>query len=189
MVHTVRAFVLAFLIVETTSFAGLDLTPTPGSKELDGAKIPVLSFQVDGRTATYQPPHGWGYAGSSASLRIYCSGDQSADATVEKIPLPKPVLFDEAQMKVAAETAMQAIPTGSEHSMLVSQEKNPLKIGDKETIETVISYTFYGHAMQMSLLDLNMGTMLVRFKLIAEKKDFSAMHGLFRGSLFSWNGL
>lgn len=189
MVHAVRAFFILLLLAGVRAFAFVDLTPTPGVKEVDGVRIPVLYFKIDGRTAIYQPPRGWSYTGSADSLHVYCSGEKPGDATVEKIPLPKPVAFDEAQMSLSAQTASQSLPKGSENLKLVSQEKNSLRIGNKETLETIVSYSFFGHAMQASILDVNLGTMILRFKLISEKKDFQVVHRQFRGSLFSWIGL
>jgi hypothetical protein len=71
----------------------------------------------------------------------------------------------------------------------VSQEKNPLLIGRKETFLVIVSYTLYGDNYQRSMMFLNRGNEQVRFQFVSRAVDFKDLQAAFQGSHFTWRNL
>src|SRR3979411_2223571 len=120
--------------------AELLLTPSIDEFELDGAKLKQLAFQDGGKKVTYQSPRGWDYSGGATQLTLRPPKKTQAEATITRIPLPAPGVFDgETLKKLVADPAALA-PKGSQNVAIISQEKNPLLINRKETFLVVVNY-------------------------------------------------
>src|SRR5262245_2267487 len=88
--RAIKLFGLIFacsLCTALTAMAELDLSPQPDSFDLDGIKIPQLTFN-NGRQAkvSYQPPLDWKCTGHKDQLVIQPENLSQASARVMKLP-------------------------------------------------------------------------------------------------------
>ena len=71
------SILLLLTVAGFTAANALDLTPINGFRELEGVRIPVISFDDGQRRVNWQPPEGWQLSGGGDQLHLY----------PEKIPL------------------------------------------------------------------------------------------------------
>jgi len=170
--------------------ADLQLTPKVSEYELDGVKFEQLAFSDgSGNEITYQQPEGWNYSGNATQLTLHPPKTAQAEATITKVTLPQPGNFDEEMKLKLIQEAMASVPSGSTNVTLVSQEKNPLLIGRKETLLVTISYTFYGENFKRSMMFLNRNHEQVRFQFVSRAADFKDLQKAFLASQFTWHNL
>lgn len=177
----------AFFVAIT--HAELQLTPKVSEYKGDGATFKHFEFSDNGKTVTYQSPHGWEYSGSPAQLTLRPPGKSLAEATITRIPLSQPGSFDEESLKKLVSDAVAQIPKGSENVSVVSQEKNRLMIQGKETFLITLNYTFYGQKYGRSILLLNRGNERIRSQLTCREGDFKELHRAFLASQYTWRNL
>jgi hypothetical protein len=177
------------LLLSSACLGDINLTPMESTYELEGFKFPNVSFKFDGKTVSYVPIRNWHYTGSHNRFTMCAKGAMKAEASICTVPVASPIAFDEEQMKRFERETVAVLPVDAEKVTVISQEKNPLYIGGKETLETIVSYVFYGRATQMGVLYVNMGKTLLRFELVCDLKDFPQAHEQFRRSLYSWRGI
>jgi len=166
--------------------AAIDFTPGTGERVLAGIKFQQLIFQQDGRKISYEQPRGWKYTGDSLRIAFTPPNVPQAQAEIDQSPLPAPQNFDEATMKKLQENVLAAVPPDSQNVTLVSVEKNPLMINQRETFEVIITYQTSGTEFERSVLFLNLPDTQLRFRVTARKQDFEKVHKAFRGSIYSW---
>ncbi len=112
-----------------------------------------------------------------------------AEATITKFPITKPQPLDEERLKKLVEEAMALIPKGSENITIVSQERNPVVINQKETFQVIVSYNLFGQSYNRSVLFMDRGREQMRFQLVCRSSDFTDLHRAFLHSQFSWENL
>jgi hypothetical protein len=183
-----RLLLLSALLAGSAQ-AELLLTPQISEYELDGVKFHRLAFSDGGKVVTYQSPRGWEYSGSGTRLTLRPPKKAQAEATITRIPLPKPGSFDEESLKKLVEEAVAQVPRGSENINVVSQEKNPLMIQGKETFLVTLSYTAYGQQYGRSILFLNRGNEQIRSQLTCREADFKELQQAFLASQYTWQQL
>lgn len=183
-----RTFLLAACValVAATARAGIDLTPTVTQREQAGITFQVLNFQEKGRTITYEQPRGWTPTGGAASIRFTPPKLNQAFAQIDQMALPAPQNFDDETRKVLREKALATLPEGHQNATVVSEEMNPVVINQNHTYEVIISYQAFGQEFMSGVIYMNLPDTQVRFRTVARKPDFEAVHPLFRASLFSW---
>lgn len=170
--------------------AGLHLTPTPSEYRLDGVKFSRLSFPDDnGKEVTYTPPTQWRFFPGAGCLILQPPGKPQAEASVAVFPLATPSALDPETIQRLTKEALASVPNGSTDVTLISAEKNPVLIGEKETLLLIISYVFHGQRFGRSLLFLNRGPEQVRFQLVAHFDDFAELQAAFLQSHFTWQNL
>ena len=179
----------ALLATAVSARAQLQLTPSLQELEGDGGKFKQLAFSDGDKIVTYQAPMGWDYSGSATRLVLHPPGVPQAEATITKLPLAQPGVFDDDTLKKLVDEAMTLVPKGSENVTVVSQEKNPMMIDRKETFLLTLSYTFYGLKYDRSILFLNRGNEQIRFQLTCRDADFKKVHRAFLASQYTWQGL
>jgi hypothetical protein len=178
----------AFFLVSAQ--AELQLTPKIFPYEADGVKIQLLAFSDGGgKEITYSPPRGWEYSGSATKFTLRPPGKPQAEGTIVRISLNHPVVFDDETTKKLAAEALTSAPGGSTKVTLVSQEKNPFLIAQKETLLVVISYNFYGQDYQRSTMFLNRGNEQLRFQFVSRAADFKNLQMAFQASQLTWRNL
>jgi hypothetical protein len=180
-------FLYALAVAGAT--AGIDFTPTPGERTLEGVVFKQLIFHQGGHKISYEPPRGWTYAGDAAQLKLSPPNLSQAQATMEQSPLATPQVLDDAVARRLQQSALAAAPSGAQKIALVSEERNPLRIDRQETYEAVISYNFFGQDYELSVLYANLPDTQLRFRTVARKGDFEKVHRAFRASLFSLSWL
>lgn len=169
--------------------AELRLTPSVDEFELDGAKLKQLAFQDGGKKVTYQSPRGWDYSGSATQLTLRPPKKTQAEATITRISLSAPGIFDDESLKKLVADATALAPKGSANVTVVSQEKSPLRINGKETFLVILKYDFYGESYSRSILFLNREKEQIRFQLTSRQGDFSQLQKAFLSSQCSWRNL
>jgi hypothetical protein len=189
MVHSLTLLSAGALFVASAR-ADLQLSPKISESWVDGAKIKFLAFS-DGsdKDVTYSPPTGWQYSGSSTTLTLHPPGKPQAEGTIARINLSHPAVFDDETIKKLTAEVLASVPGGSTNVTLVSQEKNPLLIAQKETFLVIVSYTFYGENYQRSMMFLNRGNEQVRFQFVSRAVDFKDLQAAFQRSHFTWRNL
>lgn len=173
-----------------TARAELQLTPKFSVARVDGATIKFLAFSDgSGKQITYGPPFGWECSGVRTRLTLRPPKRSQAEGTISTIKLSHPGIFDDERMKKLTAEVIASVPGGSTNVTLVSEEKNPLLIAQKETFLVIVSYTFYGENYQRSMMFLNRGNEQVRFQLVSRAIDFEDLQTNFYRSHFTWQNL
>jgi hypothetical protein len=184
------ALPLLLLLFAISASADLQFTPKVVEYELDNITFKQLAFSDGtGKEVTYQQPDGWDYSGSAAKLTLHPPKAAQAEGTITTVTLSQPGVFDGATPAKLAEEVLASAPKGSTNVTLVSQEKNPLLIGRKETLLIIISYTFYGQNYERSVMFLNRGNEQVRFQFVSRAADFKDLQRAFLASQFTWKNL
>lgn len=166
--------------------AAIDFTPRPGERVLEGIKFPQLHFNHAGKTITYEQPRGWTHSGGGASIKFTPPALAQATAEIEQTPLPAPQPFTDESVKILSAQARAAVPPDSQNVVVISEERNPFRIGGNETYAVTLSYTAFGQEFERWVLFMNLPDTQVRFRITARKADFENVQKAFRGSLFSW---
>jgi hypothetical protein len=178
----------AFCIVSAQ--AELQLTPKVSRYESDGVKIEFLAFSDGGgKEVTYSPPRGWDYSGGATKFTLRPPGKPQAEGAIVRISLDHPAVFDDETIKKLAAEVLASAPGGSTNVTLVSQEKNPFLIAQKETFLVIISYDFYGQSYQRSMMFLNRGNEQMRFQFVSRTADFKNLQMAFQASHYTWRNL
>ena len=63
---------------------------------------------------------------------------------ITAVSLTRPWTFDEEGVKELVRQALSAVPEETTELKLVSQERDSVKIGGKETFLVIVSYALYG---------------------------------------------
>jgi len=67
-----KTWIVTGLLVAGLSAAhALDLTPITSYRELEGVRIPVISFEDGLRKVNWQPPDNWQLSGGGQQLNLY----------------------------------------------------------------------------------------------------------------------
>jgi hypothetical protein len=189
MVPLLRLVLVGALFIASAR-ADLHLAPKISEVWADGAKIKFLAFSDEsGKDITYSPPTGWEYSGSTSRFTLHPPKKAQAEGTISRVSLNQPAVFDDETMKKLATEALASVPAGSTNVTLVSQEKNPLLIGRKETFLVIVSYAVYGDTYQRSMMFLNRGNEQVRFQFVSRAADFKGLQAAFQRSHFTWQNL
>lgn len=187
----VRPLIFAFaasLLLAGAAKAELVLTPTVDEYVLDGVKLKQLAFFDGAQKVTYQSPRGWDYSGSATQLTLHPPNKPQAEATIRVSGPDQPQFDDETIKKLVAEV-VALVPKGSTNVVVESQEKAPLRIGNRETFLVVISYSVLGNNYDRSILFINRGPEQIRCQLTCRSADFKELQKAFLSSQYSWRNL
>jgi hypothetical protein len=188
MVRPVVLGLAASLSLADIAKSELVLTPTVDEYVLDGAKLKQLAFFDGGQKVTYQSPRGWEYSGSTTQLTLRPPKPQ-AEATIARVSRPDQPQFDDETLKKLVAEATALLPKGSSNVVVESQEKSPLRIGNRETFLLIISYGLLGNNYNRSILFINRGAEQIRCQLTCRSTDFKDLQKAFIGSQYSWRNL
>jgi hypothetical protein len=179
---------ILFLAFLPSSRAGIDFTPTGGERTLEGIVFKQILFHQDGHTIAYEQPNGWTFTGDTGTLKLTPPNVSQARATMEQSPLPAPQILDDATTAQLRQQVLASVPNGAQNVALAAEEKNPLRINQRDTYAVTVSYNFYGQVYELSVLFANLADTQLRFRTVARKMDFEKVHRAFRASLFtlSW---
>lgn len=189
MVASVRIALALVLGCSVPASANLQLNAKEGADECDGVKIPYLIFSDGQQRVTYGPPRGWRYSEEGDRFVLQPPQNSSAEASIRVLPLPERQIFDDVTLKKLSQLALSSLPQGASRAIIVSEEKNPVIIEQKETYLVVVEYECYGLAYSRSLMFLNRKSEQVQFQLTATRTDFPKLQKAFLGSHFSWQNL
>ncbi len=176
------------LLLASTVYAELNLTPTLQEYEGDGVKFTQLTFHNGDKVATYSPPRGWDYNGSSKRLVLRPKDKVQAEATIYSIPQKEAQSFDDPTIKKLIEETVASAGSASTVTVL-AQQLDPLMIERKETFLVAVKYNLNGLPFVRSIIFLNRQGEQLRFQLICREADYKELHKAFQGSLFSWQNI
>jgi hypothetical protein len=188
----VRPLIFAFaasLLLADVAKTELVLTPTVDEYVLDGAKLKQLAFLDGGQKVTYQSPRGWDYSGSATQLTLHPPNKAQAEATIARVSRSDQTQFDEETLKKLVAEAVALVPKGSSNVAVESQEKAPLRIGNRETFLLVLNYNLFGNNYHRSILFINRGAEQIRCQLTCRSADFKELQKAFLSSQYSWRNL
>jgi hypothetical protein len=189
MVPLLRLLLVGALFAASVR-ADLLLSPKISESWVDGAQLKLLVFSDgSGKDVTYSPPAGWEYSGNSARFTLHPPNKPQAEGTILRVSLYQPAVFDDETMKKLAAEVLASVPGGSTNVTLVSREKNPLLIAQKETFLVIVSYTLGGENYQRSMMFLNRGNEQVRFQFVSRAADFKTLQTAFQRSHLTWQNL
>jgi hypothetical protein len=176
---------LAFL---PSARAGIDFTPTGGERTLEGIVFKQILFHQDGHTIAYEQPRDWTFTGDTGAMKLTPPNVSQARATIEQSPLSAPQILDEKTTVQLRQQVLASVPNEAQNVALVSEEKNPLRINQRDTYAVTVTYNFYGQDYELSVLFANLADTQLRFRTVARQADFEKVHRAFRASLFtlSW---
>jgi hypothetical protein len=184
MFVVVRTFLFYFFLLTLTGL-GLDLTPTSGTRDLEGFKIAVLTFKDDQQTVMWQPPSGWKMSSEEQKL-------------VFRPPNLAQALFEIRALEIKPEETLPAgeallayarsfLPPSVQEVSFVKETKNPFMLGPAQSRELTYSYMELGHRVLTSifLVEYSQKQRLV-FSLTARENDFKTLRDAAVSSMFSW---
>ena len=175
------------VISATTALGDLSLSPQKEEFLLDGVKMWHLAFETGlNQKATYQPPRGWLYSGSTNQLTLQPPGKSQTRIAITKTPLKEPASLDEDSRKKLAAEALASLPQGSKEQKIQSEEANPLRISGNDTYLVQLTYTFYGENFSCYCLFLRHKPYQVRFQLTSRESDYKELSQAFQRSLYTW---
>jgi hypothetical protein len=179
---------ILFLAFLSGARAGVDFTPTEGERVLEGIVFRQILFHQDGHTIAYEQPRGWTFTGNAGTIKLNPPNVSQAQAVMEQSPLSAPQTLDDATTAQLRRQVLASVPNGAQNVALVAEEKNPLRINQRDTYAVTVSYNFYGQDYELSVLFANLADAQLRFRTVARKADFEQVHRAFRASLFtlSW---
>lgn len=180
---------LAIILLASSAYADLDLTPREEEYQLDGTKQRQLVFADGGRRVTYTPPRNWQYSGGGNRFVLRPSSELSAEATTTVNKLPRAEVFDDTTTKRLCDEVLASVPSGATKVTLVSQQMNPLRIEGKQTFLVIINYDLYGGPYTRSAMFLNRQNEQVRFQLTCYRNSFQKLQKAFESSHYSWQNL
>ena len=188
MVHAIRHSLLLSCLLVCAARADIDLTPRPSVYLAEGIRMPNLLFSDGKNQIAYTPPADWKCEGDASRLLLLPKNKIQAEASIEKAPAPITPAFDEDGMKKLTQQVVASLPKGSQRIVVVSEEKDPLRINGKETFEVTVSSVFFGQAVTTSVVFCTRGTEQLEFKLFCHTADFAELSKAFRRSLYSFQG-
>jgi hypothetical protein len=188
MVSPVR-LAFALVLLANSANANLQLTPHETEYDLEGVKLRQLVFFDGAQRITYAPPRGWQYSGGGDRFVLHPTRELSAEAVIRSVNVAQPEAFNNETMKRLAEQATASLPGGSTHIAIVSEEKNPLLIEQKETFLIILHYECYGVPYARSVMFLNRKNEQVIFQFTAARPNFDKLQTQFLKSHFSWQNL
>lgn len=190
MVRAITFTAALVLLGAASASAQLDLTPKESFYEVEGIRVPNVTFHDGSKKIAYTPPANWALSGGGNRLTLTPQDKAQAGATIENavapVPLPE---ASEASVKTYSEMALKLAPEGASKVEIVEALVCPMRISGKAMIEVTLSYSFYGQPFRMNILIMPRGREQLRFQFSARAADYNALVKDFRGSLFSMHGL
>jgi hypothetical protein len=185
----ISAVALALLTV-ASAHAQIDLAPTKSFYEIEGIRIPNISFRNGARKVSYTPPADWVLSGSGSQLTLTPRDSVQASATIvtESARAPVPPAAAE-NIKVYRELAVGLAPREATKIEVIEAVVCPMRISGQSMVEVTLTYTFFGQLFRMNVLFMARDQEQVRFQFTARIGDYPPLFQAFRRSLFSMQGL
>ena len=166
--------------------AQIDLTPTVTKRLHEGIEFPQLEFSDGGAKIVYEAPRNWRHVARGPRLLQLSPPEKTqANATIEVVAEALPA-FDEPGVEMLKQQMLAFLPPQSEQPAITNVQPNPLMLDGRQTCEVVASFVRYGQRHKMSILFVNLGASQLRFTLLSQERDFSALHQAFRSTFASW---
>lgn len=190
MVHSIKFAGAALLLAVGSASAQIDLTPKDTFYEVEGIRVPNVTFRNGAKDITYSPPAGWVLSGGGQKLSLTPKDKVQAGATIQVIPSREPApAATEENIKIYTEIATKMLPSGASKAEVVEAIICPMQLSQRPLVELTLGYVFFGQPFRMNVLFLPREKEEVRFQFSARAADYAALLRVFRASLFSIQGL
>jgi hypothetical protein len=187
----VRAIViiagLGFLISDAC--AEIDLTPVDSFYEVEGIRVPNVTFRDGAKDITYTPPPRWVLCGLRKSITLTPPNTVQAGAIVRAIAAKNAPLATPENLKAYADLALELVPREAANVEVVETIICPLRISGRPLVEATLNYVFFGQQFRMNVLFLLRDKEQIRFQFSSRSADFPPLLRAFRASLYSMQGL
>lgn len=185
---TVTAALALFLAAPARS--QIDLTPAESFYEVEGIRVPNVSFHEKSKKIAYTPPADWNLSGGGTKLTLTPRDSVQAGATIETVPANTPLPpASEANVKAYSEMAVGLVPREASKIEVVEAVVCPMRISGKPMVEVTLTYSFFGQPFRMNVLFMPRDREQLRFQFVARASDYPTLFKSFRSSLFSMQGL
>lgn len=173
-----------------TASAELDLSPQPDSFDLDGIKIPQVTFE-NGRMpkVSYQPPRDWKCTGQKDQLIIQPTKLSQASAKVVKLPEGEVITLDEGGKEQLKQKALLSLPDGSQDAEINLEQLDAMRIDGWHTYLIELKYVFFGEKFACYSLTVSRKPQALNFRLTCREKDYGELRRAFEASLYTWQNL
>ena len=178
--------ILAITTALSIQGTALDLRPTQTIRELEGFKIPMLTFNDGQRVATWQPPEEWEY--SYADERLKFSSPRIAGAAFELRILPRSP--DEKPSTTEALTALakSLFPQSFRDPVSTGSLPSPFMLGLIQTVEITFTGSEFARPAQGSVFFANLNDkQRLAILVTAREGDFKTVRDSVVSSLVGWN--
>ena len=191
MVRSIRfAVALGLLSGAVAAQAQIDLTPKDSFYEVEGIRVPNVTFHEKTKPISYTPPANWTLVGGGNKLTLTPKDAVQAGATIETVAAQAPIPGAGSEsVKSYTEMVLGMVPKEATKVEVVEAVMCPMRISGKAMIEVTVAYSFFGQPFRMNVLIMPRETELLRFQFLARSSDYPALFKNFRGSLFSMQGL
>jgi len=178
-----------FLAIGSTS-AQIDLTLKDTFYEVEGIRVPNVSFRNGDRDVAYSPPGDWTLSGDGQKLTLTPKNKIQAGAVISVLATrePSPAATGE-NLKHYEQVAQTLLPKGASKIEVVEAVVSPLRISGRPMVEVTVAYNFFGQSFRMNALFLPREKEELRFQIAARASDYAEIFQAFRGSLYSMQGL
>jgi len=184
-----KTWIVTGLLVAGLSAAhALDLTPITSYRELEGVRIPVISFEDGLRKVNWQPPDNWQLSGGGQQLNLYPEKIALAAAQLKLIG------HDAAQIPARTgalndflKWAMSFVPRDATGLTFDHESPNPFLLGGKPSREITVSYVSSAKkcSTSVALVDLDARQSLA-LVITACTEDFEQVYSAGTASMFRW---
>lgn len=190
MVHAIKAATAVFLLTVGSVSAQIDLTPKDTFYEVEGIRVPNVSFRNGAKEVTYSPPGDWVLSGGGQKLSLTPKDKIQAGATISVLATREPApAATEENLKLYTEVASKLLPTDATKIEVIEAIVCPLQISGRSMVEVTLAYVFFGQQFRMNLLFMPREKEELRFQVVARTSDYPELFKAFRASLFSMQGL
>jgi hypothetical protein len=177
--------VSVLLALTAQTFAAIDLTPTPSTRELEGATFPELIF-YDGKTrVSYEPPSGWHYTGTSSQLKLTPPGLSQAEGMITTIPAVTARQTNDGESSQRRRAALRLLSAAAEQVEVLSEGQGAVQINGRQTFELTVQYVLNGDRFSCVVTFLDLPDSCLIFWITGKTAEFKPLSKLFQKSLCS----
>jgi len=187
----VRAIVIiaGLGLLVSDACAELDLTPVDSFYEVEGIRVPNVTFRNGAKDVTYTPPPRWALCGRGKKLTLTPPNTIQAGATMQAITAKNAPPATPENLKAYSELALELVPREAANVEVVETVICPLRISGQPLVEATLNYVFFGQQFRMNVLFLSREKEQMRFQFSSRAADFPPLLKTFRTSLYSMQGL
>jgi len=182
------SFLIGLLAAGVNAAQALDLTPITSYRELEGVKIPVISFEDGQRKVNWQPPENWQISGGDRELNLYPNKLPLAAAQLKLIPHGAAQPPERtAALDSLLKWAMSFVPGDATGITFDHEVPNPFLLDGKPSRELTFKYVSDAKkcCTSVALVDLDARQSLA-LVITARAEDFERAYRAWTSSMFRW---
>lgn len=190
MVRRITVAAAWTFLAAVSARAQIDLTPAESFYEVEGIRMPNVSFRNKSQLIPYTPPGNWTLSGGGSKLSLTPSQSVQAGATIETVPAKEPLLAASPEnIKAYTDLALSLVSREATKVEVLEAQVSTLHISGKAMMEVTLAYSFFGQPFRMNVLFMPRDKEQLRFQFLARTADYQPLFQAFRSSLYSIQGL